>query len=430
MRYKIRVENKGGFVFDKEKRCVSILTEEELQCLLAILDKKGTLKTLPVDLAEKEFFKNEKANFFLIQPLKMIGAKSEKSWLVAPNRLYLELTRNCNLRCRMCYNDAKSPLPNELTGIQWKNLLGEMDKIGVFESRFTGGEPTLHPDFLEILDYAIAKDFYVSLATNGVWKKELLKEICSRKIDDFIVSLDGPKEINDYLREGGSFERTLETIKALKNAGMKKVRINTVLSKVNYLEVEELFQICKRYKLLLIDFIHPRPFGRGATESAKKMTLTAKETLEFNLLVRKLRLKYPEVLVVMDFDLLTNKELPLHPIVPRIRACPAGREFAFVSPQGYVFPCGVAPVHDIIKMTKRERELFVAGNILETNFLEIWNKSVAWEVFRDLKRCKPQKCHSCRFWGKNCFGTCPLGAYYYTGELNGEDPYCYSHLIS
>lgn len=430
LRYKIRRERTGGFFFDNEKRCVSTLTEGEIQCLTAISNGNKLLHTLPVGLSEKDFFKNKEPNFSLIQPIINSKARMNNSWLVAPNRLYLELTRNCNLRCLMCYNNAIGPLPNELTGVQWKKLLDEMDRIAVFEARFTGGEPTLHPDFLEILDYAIAKGFYVSVATNGVWKKEMLKKICSRNIDDFIISVDGPKEINNYLREGGSFERTIETIKALKNAGMKKVRINTVLSKVNYLEIEELFQLCQKYELLLIDFIHPRPFGRGATVSAKRMTLTAKETLEFNLLVKELRLKYPEVLVVMDFDLLSNRELPLHPIVPRIKACPAGREFAFISPQGYVFPCGVAPVQDIGKMTEREKSLFVAGNILNSSFLEIWNNSPSWESFRDFNKCKPQKCHSCNFWGKKCFGTCPLGAYYMSGKLSGEDPYCYSHLIS
>jgi radical SAM protein with 4Fe4S-binding SPASM domain len=131
----------------------------------------------------------------------------------------------------------------------------------------------------------------------------------------------------------------------------------------------------------------------------------------------------------MDFDLLSKGELPIHPIVPRVKACPAGREFAFVSPQGYVFPCGLAPIQDIKKMTAEEIEMFIAGNILHKDILEIWQRSPVWEPFRDLQKCKPPKCHACHFWGKKCFGTCPPGAYYFTGKLNGEDPYCYSHLI-
>jgi len=429
MRYKIRKESKGAFVFDRKERFVFTLTEEELQILLAIRDKEKRIKDLPYSLAEIRFFQNGKANFFLVQPFKLPGIKSNGSWLTAPNRLYLELTRECNLRCLMCYNAASRPLPNEMTTEQFKTILDEMDSVGVFEARLTGGEPTQRPDFFEILDYAIAKDFYVSLATNGVWDDDLIREVCKRRIDDVIISIEGSEKINDQFRVGGSFKKTLATIRALKKAGLRKVRINTVLSRLNWQKVESLFQICKEYNLLLIDFIHPRPFGRGASNNAKEITLSAEETLEFNHIVQKLRQKYPEVKVVMDFDILSDKELPKHPIVPRIKACPAGREFAFVSPQGNVFPCGVAPVHDINRMDTEEKKLFIAGNVLEKNLLEIWHQSPVWEPFRDLAKCKPPKCHYCRFWGKKCFGTCPIGAYYHTGKLNGEDPYCYSHLL-
>lgn len=410
-RYIVRMELTGAFVFDRDERFVFFLTTEELKSFLG---------------------KNSGESNFVIKnylsSLEFPG--SSENCLVAPNRLYLELTRQCNLRCRMCYNAAGKTLPNELTTDQFKTLLDEMEEIGVFEARFTGGEPTQKPDFLEILDYAIAKGFYVSLATNGVWSLELTQEVCQRKIDDVIVSLEGPEEINDQFRIGGSFKRTLSTIHTLKEAGIKKVRINTVLSRVNWQKVEPLFQICRDYNLLLIDFIHPRPFGRGATEEATRITLTAEETLEFNKLVRQLRQKYPGVKVVMDFDLLADKELPKHPIVPRIKACPAGREFAFISPQGNVFPCGVAPVHDVNLMSEQEKKLFVAGNVLKKSLLEIWHQSLVWKPFRDLAKCKPSKCFTCQFWGSKCFGTCPVGAYYYSGKLNGEDPYCYSHLLS
>ncbi|NMB48679.1 radical SAM protein, partial [Candidatus Kuenenbacteria bacterium] len=360
-------------------------------------------------------------------PFSGIVVKHKFCHLVAPNRLYLELTRACNLHCKMCYNAGGQALTNELTTVEWQGILDQMAEVGVFEARFTGGEATLRPDFLEILDYALAKGFYVSLATNGIWSKELKQEICRRPIDDVIVSLDGPPEINDKFRIGGSFKETMNTIIALKQAGIKKVRLNTVLSHLNWQHVEPLLAICEHHDLLLVDFIHPRPFGRG--EEAKGMMLSAEETLAFNRLVEDWRIKHPTVKVIMDFDLLAKQESARHPIVPRIHACPAGREFAFVSPQGNVFPCGVAPVYDINLMTPREKGLFIAGSLREKKLLDIWHYSPVWKAYRDLRQCKPAKCFACKFWGKKCFGTCPIGAYYASGKLNGEDPYCYSHLL-
>lgn len=439
-RYKIRreAEGRGAFVFDRIQRSLFLLPDDKLRILLNTDLQEARIRELPGTL--QSFFTSANStdadqgsigwNFIVIEPWSTLkGSVNQNYWLAAPNRLYLELTRQCNLRCRLCYNAAGCALPDELTTGQFMALLDQMDEAGVFEVRFTGGEPTLRPDFFEILDYAISKDFYVSLATNGNWSPSVTREICRRRIDDVVISLDGPEEVNDRFRVGGSFKATLDTIRSLKEAGFQKIRINTVLSHENWRNVEPLFQICEDYDLLLIDFIHPRPFGRGATEGARELILSAEETREFNRIVQGLRQKYPGVKVVMDFDLMAETELPRHPIVPRIKACPAGREFAFVSPQGYVFPCGVAPVDDVSSMTREDKELFIAGNIVDERLLEIWHHSPVWEPFRDLRRCKPDKCFSCQFWGKKCFGTCPIGAYYHTGRLDGEDPYCYSHLL-
>jgi radical SAM protein with 4Fe4S-binding SPASM domain len=421
MRYKIRREAEGAIVFDRVERRVFALTETQVTSLLE--------HQSPAATDGFEFFCSGRADFIVVEPLKEVPPHPNFVSLAAPNRLYLELTRLCNLRCRMCYNQAGRKLPAELSLDQLRHLLDEMDRVGVFEARLTGGEPTQRSDILDILDYAIDKEFYVSLATNAIWDDDLTTAICRRPIDDVIVSLDGPEEINDWFRSGGSFRRSIRTIRALKESGIRKVRINTVLSRFNWQRVEPLFQLCREYDLLLIDFIHPRPFGRGATPAAQSMMLTDEQTFEFNRLIAALRDKYPGVKVVMDFDLLAKTNPERHPIVPRVRACPAGREFAFVSPQGYVFPCGVAPVHDIGLMDERDRTLFVAGNVLKRGLLEIWHYSPVWVPFRDLKQCKPPKCFECVFWGRKCFGTCPIGAYYDTGRLNGEDPYCYSDRI-
>jgi radical SAM protein with 4Fe4S-binding SPASM domain len=427
MRYLIREELNGAFVFDREERYVFTLSKNEFTQLLDLNYNPKSVEILPANLQQRHFFIDNQINFETIMLPPEIAMVKDVCHLVAPNRLYLELTRACNLRCLMCYNAGGRPLPNELNTDEWFSVLDQMAEAGVFEARLTGGESTIRADFLEILDYALAKDFYVSLATNGIWTEELKSEICQRPIDDVIVSLDGPPEINDRFRIGGSFKETLSTIIALKQAGIKKIRINTVLSKLNWQSVEPLFAICEQYDLLLIDFIHPRPFGRGADN--KSIMLSAEETYAFNRLVEKLRKKYPSVKVIMDFDLLAEQEPQRHPIVPRIHACPAGREFAFVSPQGYVFPCGVAPVHDINKILDEERELFIAGSLKKNSLLEIWQQSKVWQAYRNLPECKPPKCFVCKFWGKRCFGTCPVGAYYANGKLNGEDPYCFSHLL-
>jgi radical SAM protein with 4Fe4S-binding SPASM domain len=422
-RHLIRKELSGASFFDRKMRWFSPLTENELS---SVLFGAGHI---PTKYTDKEFYIGGERNFDFIAPPVLFSDPEADACVISPNRLYLELTRACNLKCRMCYNASGRPLPGELSTNQWFSVLDRMAEIGVFEARFTGGEAVLKAGFFQILEHALDLGFYASLATNGVWNEGLRRKVLDYPIDDLIVSLDGPERINDAMRLGGSFQETLRTIRLAKEAGVPKVRINTVLSRENWREVESLFQVARDYDLLLIDFIHPRPFGRGQTDDAKAITLTAEEMLEFNRLAAELREKYPTVKIVMDFDLFATREIPKHPIVPRIHACPAGREFAFVNPQGYVFPCSVAPVDDVNLMTDKEREMFLAGNVLEQDILSIWQTSPVWRPFRNLRKCKPPKCFSCSAWGKKCFGTCPFGAYYESGDLAGEDPYCYSHLI-
>ncbi len=423
-RHLIRKELVGASFFDRQTRWFSPLSEDELSSILS-----GP-SFVPDKYLEKGFYSSlGEADFSIVRPPVMFSDPVADACVVSPNRLYLELTRACNLRCRTCYNASGRPLPNEMTTEQWCDLLERMAEIGVFEARFTGGEAVLKPGFFIILEKALELGFYVSLATNGVWGQGLRDKVFSYKIDDLIVSLDGPERINDALRVGGSFRETLLTIRQAKEAGIPKVRMNTVLSRESWRHVEELFAVARDYDLLLIDFIHPRPFGRGKSEDARSIMMSPEEMLAFNRLAADLREKYPTVKIVMDFDLFATKEIPKHPIVPRIHACPAGREFAFVNPQGYVFPCSVAPVDDIGLMSEKERERFLAGNVLKDDILSVWQTSSVWKPFRRLSTCKPAKCFSCSAWGKKCFGTCPFGSYYENGDLAGEDPYCYSHLL-
>jgi hypothetical protein len=138
MRYRIRQEIKGSFVFDKVKRTVFPLKEEDLKLLLSVLKKELPFQNLPVRLLEKQFFKkNGDLNFQIIDPTDINEPKKSHgiNCLSAPNRIYIELTRQCNLRCLMCYNAAGRALPNELTTEQLKVLLDELEKIGVFEVR-------------------------------------------------------------------------------------------------------------------------------------------------------------------------------------------------------------------------------------------------------------------------------------------------------
>ena len=96
-----------------------------------------------------------------------------KSGRAFPAWHYLfEVTRRCNLRCRMCQyiNWLENATPEEqregeLTTEEWKHVIDQTGRISFIT--FTGGEPLIRPDFLELLAYASRKSHthYISNAT-------------------------------------------------------------------------------------------------------------------------------------------------------------------------------------------------------------------------------------------------------------------------
>lgn len=75
-----------------------------------------------------------------------------------PYKVFLELTYNCNLRCPHCYiQEDLNKREKFRDKKEILNLIDEMEKQGVVELNITGGEATLHPDFLEIIRYATSK---------------------------------------------------------------------------------------------------------------------------------------------------------------------------------------------------------------------------------------------------------------------------------
>ncbi|NPV28125.1 MAG: radical SAM protein [Firmicutes bacterium] len=74
--------------------------------------------------------------------------------IYTPLVVTVELTNQCNLRCRHCYASAGEKLYNELSLAEVKELLGELSRLGTMEVEFSGGEPLLRPDLFEIIAYA------------------------------------------------------------------------------------------------------------------------------------------------------------------------------------------------------------------------------------------------------------------------------------
>ena len=135
----------------------------------------------------------------------------------------LELTYRCNERCIHCYIDD-SPCAGEELGFEtYKKILEELKEMGCMSVLLTGGEPLLHPDFLKIARYAKELRLMTDIYTNGLaLRQELLKQLLLLKPNSISFSFYGGRaEIHDGITGvPGSFERSLEAMKACRKAGL------------------------------------------------------------------------------------------------------------------------------------------------------------------------------------------------------------------
>ena len=84
------------------------------------------------------------------------------------NIAWLTINRGCNLRCSWCYAQGLIENNNSMSFELSKALMDLLFQAGVRKIYFIGGEPTLHPDFFDMLSFAKERGFQSVVVTNGV----------------------------------------------------------------------------------------------------------------------------------------------------------------------------------------------------------------------------------------------------------------------
>jgi sulfatase maturation enzyme AslB (radical SAM superfamily) len=155
---------------------------------------------------------------------------------VALGRKYfaeIDITDNCNLRCRHCYHfhgktDFKT---QEIPIAVWKKRFSDLHKSGVRAVLLVGGEPALRPDVLTLADQTFPILYVI---TNGTIK---VPDSFHHRL---FLSVDGSPATNDAIRGKNSFNRLMDNY-----AGDKRAIINMTLTGSNYRELEEVVEVAE-----------------------------------------------------------------------------------------------------------------------------------------------------------------------------------------
>ncbi|MEV4731825.1 mycofactocin radical SAM maturase [Saccharopolyspora sp. NPDC049426] len=324
--------------------------------------------------------------------------------LDAPICLTWELTYACNLECAHCLSSSGRRDPRELTTAQCKAIIDELQRMQVFYVNIGGGEPTIRPDFWELLEYAVSHDVGVKFSTNGIrLTPERARFLASTDYVDVQISLDGATaEVNDRVRGPGTYDTAIQALENLQRAGFEDAKISVVCTRENIPQLDEFKALADRYGATL-RLTRLRPSGRGADVWDELHPLPEQQRVLYDWLMAN-----GENVLTGDsfFHLAAFGES-----LPGLNLCGAGRVVCLIDPVGDVYACPFA-IHDD----------FHAGNVLsEGGFQQVWQTSA---LFTELR--SPQTggtCSSCQFFD-SCRGGC-MAAKFFTGlPLDGPDPEC------
>jgi radical SAM protein with 4Fe4S-binding SPASM domain len=333
--------------------------------------------------------------------------------LSAPVRVYFEITRLCNLRCRQCFTSSGSPLDGELSFEECLRVLDGLRRDNVLEVRITGGEPTQKEGWERLIDHALKIGLVVTLNTNGVYPVAVQDKIIALRPDQVLLSLDGPPQVHEALRGKGSFAPAFETLRALHGGGVP-VRVSTLLTREVLPYLEAMVLLVEPFAVELC-FMQLKPIGRGGR--LLKSLPSFKEVFQADQQLKALRQFHPELKISTSYDLVAAGATRPAPDLD-LSSCAAGLRGCNIDCLGDIFICGF------------QEELgsqFKLGSLRAEGFslLEIWRSNPYLQAFRSQNLKKTATCQACAYLRDPCFGSCIIMEQYrQTRSPDGKDPYC------
>ncbi len=326
---------------------------------------------------------------------------------VAANRLLsmeIEFSRVCNFRCSYCYVDEKIDCASELNRAEIKDVILQAKELGAQKIIILGGEPSIYPHLIEMIDFLDENGLVIEMFTNGSGiDQQLAAALAGYKVRVALKMNSRDEHIQDKLAgKKGAFTIINQALAALKGAGYPSeelfLAISTVICRQNIKELPALWQWLREENI--------EPYFEVITPQAN--------ALENNWLgVAPLELK--ELfgqLSTIDREKFNRIWEPQPPLVGN--KCMRHQVSCVVTATGDVMPCvGVTIALDNIRRNK-------LAHILKNS-----------EVVNNLKNYREMikgECKSCEK-AAECYG-CRGAAYQLTGDYLAADPTCWRHSAS
>jgi len=235
----------------------------------------------------------------------------------SPRRIVIELTNICNLHCSYCLRDDEALyhtrarfFPIDLLG---RILREAREAAGVSHVSFTGGEPTLHPRFGDILGTVGAEGMRAGFVTNGWHFDRVWPALDGHRSAVSVVafSVDGAtRETHDRWRGEGSFDRVIRAFTRCRMGGMP-FSVKAVIRRDTVPQLQEIVLLAARMGAQAVHFSHVLPTS-GEVEAESAMSLEERAHAEQEIALLRQILKMPVSLDVGYMN--TNPAPPCAPL--------------------------------------------------------------------------------------------------------------------
>jgi MoaA/NifB/PqqE/SkfB family radical SAM enzyme len=226
--------------------------------------------------------------------------------------IVLELTNRCNLNCQHCL-DARHRADGDLEIEFLSKILDGAGVSGFNHISLTGGEPTLHPGFTEIIRSVSEAGYNFGLVTNGWNFTSIYENVLPylERLTAVTFSLDGAREeTHDRIRKNGSFRRLMQAVSicVVKNIPFT---INTVITSRNRHELDEMADLAVALRSRGLRFGHLLPTPLTQEE---KLGLSQQERRKVEAVIRKLRKKNSRLPISLAPGYYTTNLFPCAPL--------------------------------------------------------------------------------------------------------------------
>jgi 12,18-didecarboxysiroheme deacetylase len=341
------------------------------------------------------------------------------------------MTQRCNLKCVHCYAHAVEPSSHKdpISTDQAKAIIDDLAAFGAPVMLFSGGEPLVREDLVELAKYATSKGMRAVISTNGTLiTKTKAKELKEVGLSYVGISLDGAEEVHDRFRAvPGSYKMALKGVENCQAEGLK-VGLRFTINKRNIAEIPHLFDLIENMDIPRICFYHLVYSGRGS-ELINEDLNHAETRAVVDLIMDRTRALHdkglPKEVLTVDnhadgpyiyYRLLKEDPKRAAEVLELLKmneGNSSGRGIGCISWDGSVH-------------ADQFMRHITFGNVLERPFSEIWVDPNI-ELLHKMKDKRPHvkgRCAGCRFLNI-CGGNFRARAEAYYDDFWAEDPACY-----